>query len=371
MKKRIDTTVSLKDKAERVNAALSQLPEGTLNHIPASKLRPPDEDRKIREQTKAIIGDLQDHSRILGEVLADSESYEDQKDYEIPAEEDMLLQSVQSVLHKKGRYDVLREFMFAMIKYFPHTALGLNHLGNIGASIGFFRASSGNGEFSIELPLSDAATGQWKRTRVASDVPQAIKVMKQLLPILDEVEKAYEGQKAEHRQLMKEIRQGTTPLLEVLETGRGETFCYLPEKKEGDRSYPEVALRLHVADGLVTVMDVVGNKFAKRLEGTSISVEFLNSGKRIDNAHSSEDLQKKINLRRFLEMGINFAKSEKSKAAAAQAVSAAKARLERQKQNVQAVSPKAEKPASTTTAAEDAPVQPDSAETNPAPVTIQ
>ncbi len=167
--------------------------------------------------------------------------------------------------------------------------------------------------------------------------------MSQLLPILHEIEQGRGEDAVERKRRVVALKQGTQPLLDVLASGEGETFCYVPERKDGDRKFAEANIRLYVAGGLVTVTGVVGGKFVEGLEGVSISTEFLKSNKRIGDAMSADDLHKKIALRRFIEDGMAYVQKEAAKAQAAQVINAAKLRIAKASQS---------KPVSETSAAE-------------------
>jgi hypothetical protein len=322
----------LKKRVEDANIELAKIsPAETVGRLGPSKLRSPDEDRKVREATKALIADIQEHVAVLGEVLADRESFEWQC-AEVAAEETDLARCVASVKGEKGINEVLREYMFAMVRCFPRTSIGENHLADQGLRIGFFQHSSGRGEFSLELLLTDPRTGQWKRTKLSSNVPLAIRVMQLLLPFDAEVRKAHDDEVADRKRRLVTLRDGTAPLLDVLTSGSGEAFCHSPEQK--DRHIAEANLRLYVQDGLITAIGAVGGKLAESLEGVSITIDCLRFSRRIDDAETADALRKKIALRRFIEEGIDYAKGQKALAESAITVAAARQRIANAKQKV-------------------------------------
>ncbi len=320
---------NLKQRVEDANIKLAKIsPVEVIGRLGPSKLRSPDEDRKVREATKGLIVDIQQHVQLLGEVLADRESFDFQR-AEVAAEEADLAKCVASVKGQQGINEVLREYMFSMARCFPRTSIGENHLTDQGFKIGFFRHSSGKGEFSLDLLLTDPATGQWKRTKLSSDVPLAIRVMSLLLPFDAEVRKVHDEDVADRKRRVAALKDGSAPLLDVLMSGSGEAFCHSPEQKE--RHFAEANFRLYVQDGLITAIGAVGGKLAESLEGVSITVDCLRYNRRIDDAETAEALRKKIALRRFIEDGIAYAKKQKAEAAAAITVVAARERIAKQK----------------------------------------
>ena len=312
---------------EEANVRVSKMPEvakpestGTLivGKLGKPNLMGADQAREVRAAVKELEDGIRTNVRMLGEVLADEDSYQSQFEKVRQTEETIVAAVLGTTTKLRAQSEAATTYVEAMIHDFPREKrASLLHISCRGSEAGFLRMlADGEKKFFVEIPFTDQS-GKRLVGKFTSDVSgtRAVATLRSLMEFAATEQKAFTAAQ-ERRRLQagdraKVLKEGADTLSNVLKAGTGEAYCFIPSRPNGHGgNFSAAHMRLRVERGTITVVDVTGNPFVELLVGISIPTRELDyrqfSQKMAANVDEST-LRLMAGLRNFLQdaLGLN------------------------------------------------------------------